>query len=361
MTLEFVDEIYEAAAIPERWAGAGILEKLAGIGQCRDGILFAIDPVGQVRWVSNDAAAGKMEVYVRDNWVALNPYLETVARIEKFREPRFVMDTEVMSADEMENTTYYRDFMRPYGCYWHTGTSISAPSGDVIKLSVHRSYDEGPLPRSATEHLTALRPHLARAVLIAARLRFEQVKATVDALDTIGLAAGAVKNGKLVAAGAGFQKLIPAVLQDRHDRLTFMSPSAQKCWQRLKNPDLMRLGGSFPIEASESQAAMVVHVLPIAGAAHDIFGAADLLLAVTIASKTSSIDDSILMALYDLTPAESQVAREIALGRDVKTIAKSRTVSIGTVRTQLHSIFEKTGAQRQVELARLVFGLSKMN
>ncbi|MBO9099388.1 LuxR family transcriptional regulator [Rhizobium sp. K1/93] len=352
--LEFIDEIYEAAAVPENWTGNGVLEKLANVAKCVDGILFAIAPDGGVRWVSNDAANEKMETYVRDRWVLQNPYLQTEERIRKFNEPRFLLDTDVMSAEEMRESSYYQNFMLPHGCYWHAGTSIIAASGDTIKLSVHRSFEAGPLAPKSIDQLTALRPHLARASLIAARLRFQQVKIALDALDAMGFMAAAIKNGRLLQAGANFAKLIPSVIEDRSDKIVFKAQSANRYWANLIEGKVLRYGGSFPIAATELFSSMVVHILPIAGSAHDVFGTADALIAVTEASRELAVADGTLMGLYDLTPAESEVAREIAAGRDVNSIAKLRGVSTGTIRVQLHSIFEKTGARRQSELTRLI-------
>ena len=75
--------------------------------------------------------------------------------------------------------------------------------------------------------------------------------------------------------------------------------------------------------------------------------------------KDTTVDDRILAGLFDLTPAEASVAREIGLGRRVEDIAKSRDVSIGTIRAQLHSVFDKTGSRRQIDLARLVYGVAR--
>jgi DNA-binding CsgD family transcriptional regulator len=299
-----------------------------------------------------------MEAYVREDWISKNPYLESQERIRRFNEPRFVMDTEVMSIEEMRESQYYRGFMTPYGCYWHAGTSIASPSGDIIKLSIHRRYEDGPLSPSVAVALTGLRPHLARAALIATRLRFEQVKATVEALDQVGLWAAAVKNGRLVVANQGFQALIPQVLYERRERISFVDRAAEKCWTNLYDRRRLKQGGSFPISASGDFPAMVIHVLPITGAAQDIFSAAEMLVVITPSARSANIDEGILVGLFDLTHAEAAVAGEIARGRSVESIASARNVSVGTIRVQLHSVFQKTGTKRQQELAHLLSGLA---
>ncbi len=359
MDHDFIDTIYEAAVVPELWKGPGLLDQLARRSQSRDGVLMGVSPDGDFRWIGNDSVIPKMQAYIAEGWGSKNPYLQSEERSRKFAEPRFLMDTDVMSVEEMMESEYYQGFMRPHGCFWHAGTGITSPSGDIIKLSVHRSFEEGPLPQEVTTRLTELRPHLARAALLASRLKFEQIKSTVDAMETLGIWAAALKNGRLVVANKSFARLIPDVIRDHRHRLVIAQKAADTRWASLLEARVAKLGGSFPIAAEREHPAMVVHALPVAGAAHDIFNAADLLLAVTPVLKEAKVDDSILAGLYDLTPAEAGVAREIGLGRSVDEVAKSRDVSVGTVRAQLHAVFDKTGSRRQIDLARLVLGLSK--
>jgi DNA-binding CsgD family transcriptional regulator len=296
-----------------------------------------------------------MQVYVGENWVAQNPYLETKERIERFNEPRFLLDTEVMSAEEMRRNRYYQEFMRPYGVYWHAGTSITGPTGDTIKLSVHRSYDAGPLSPEVTRRLTVLRPHLARATLLTARLRFEQVRAAVEAFDIIGLPTAAIRRGRLALCNNGFEKLIPAVVRDRTARLAFAQASVDQRWSGLLAAGLS--GGTFAVAAGNGFPAMIAHAVPMVGASRDVFNVADLLLIVASAERSADLDTKVLEGLFDLTAAEAAIARDLANGMTIASIAKARGASPNTVRVQVKSIFGKTGIHRQADLVRMLTGL----
>lgn len=57
-----------------------------------------------------------------------------------------------------------------------------------------------------------------------------------------------------------------------------------------------------------------------------------------------------------LTPAESRIAHGIARGEPLSAIAKANGISIGTARTQLKSVFVKTGTHRQAQLVALLAG-----
>ena len=60
-----------------------------------------------------------------------------------------------------------------------------------------------------------------------------------------------------------------------------------------------------------------------------------------------------LAAAYRLTRAESRVALHIIEGGDIASYARQAGVSAGTARTQLKSVFAKTGVSRQGELIKL--------
>ena len=87
---------------------------------------------------------------------------------------------------------------------------------------------------------------------------------------------------------------------------------------------------------------------------------ADLLLLVTDPEKPSNFPDDALRALYDLTPAETEVANGLLMGYSPEEIGCLRRVSTGTVRQQLKSMLSKTGTSRQSEMVRLFMTLPQV-
>jgi DNA-binding CsgD family transcriptional regulator len=64
--------------------------------------------------------------------------------------------------------------------------------------------------------------------------------------------------------------------------------------------------------------------------------------------------DMELQRLYGLTPTEADIVGDLINGRSVQSIGQMNRVSTNTLRTQLKSIFAKTGTKRQAELVSLV-------
>jgi DNA-binding CsgD family transcriptional regulator len=61
-----------------------------------------------------------------------------------------------------------------------------------------------------------------------------------------------------------------------------------------------------------------------------------------------------LMELFGLSPAEARLLRALAQGETLDAYARECDLRMSTVKTQLHSLFVKTGTHRQTELVRLV-------
>jgi DNA-binding CsgD family transcriptional regulator len=68
--------------------------------------------------------------------------------------------------------------------------------------------------------------------------------------------------------------------------------------------------------------------------------------------------EGLLEQVFGLTPAECKVARFLAAGVSLTEISQTLNVGLGTVRTQLKSIFVKTATRRQGELIALLSHLA---
>lgn len=65
----------------------------------------------------------------------------------------------------------------------------------------------------------------------------------------------------------------------------------------------------------------------------------------------------LLYGLFDLTPAEARLTRELLDGGALPEIAARVGLSHHTLRIQLRSIMAKTGTRRQAELTQLLAAL----
>ncbi|WP_172332526.1 hypothetical protein [Mangrovicoccus sp. HB161399] len=84
------------------------------------------------------------------------------------------------------------------------------------------------------------------------------------------------------------------------------------------------------------------------------------LIALRTGSGASCPDAATLRTLFDLSPAEAELAAALAHGRTLAEFACVREVTRNTANSQLKSLFAKTGASRQSELVRLLAGLAPL-
>jgi DNA-binding CsgD family transcriptional regulator len=64
--------------------------------------------------------------------------------------------------------------------------------------------------------------------------------------------------------------------------------------------------------------------------------------------------ERVLQKLFQLTPAETRLARSISSGDTLEEAARTLGIKVCTARTQLASIFAKTGTNRQSQLTVLL-------
>lgn len=347
-----IDEIYEAAVVPEKWRA--VLDRLAEIADGEGTLLFAAGP-GHPRWLASNAIHDAISDWTRSKWFLDNPRGQ---RLVPINEPRFLTDLDAMTIEEIDGSDFYTELLRPRGLGWCVGTSIRAPSGDTLVFSIEKAHKKGPVPRAVAEQLDNLRPHLARAAILSGRLGLDRAKVTVATLEAIGLPAVALTAaGRVVSANAGFLACEPRIRIGAGNSIQIATKSAQMLLLEaisMAARSSAGFGRSIPIRGTASEPALVAHVVPLRGAGIDVFAGALSIMYVTPVVPSGSPAPEVLQALFDLTPAEARTASLITVGKSIEQISLASGTAQNTIRTQLKSVFLKTGVQRQAELVSLL-------
>jgi len=349
-----IDRIYEAALIPEQWDK--VLEALNRIGGGLGTTLFTSNN-GPMRWLATPGLYELVRSMVESGELRGN---DRHARALALDHAGFVGDQHLFAPEERLQSVLHRRFLFPNRMGWCAGTLIRPPSGDVMVLSIERLEQDGPATPAMLEQLDALRPHLARAALVASRLHLEQARAAVATLDLMGLPAAMLgRTGRVLAMNNLLAAMTPQVLQDRNDRVQMTSKDADLLLATaLENLRAAQATSprSIPIPAREGQPPAVVHLVPVRGQARDVFSETLALLVVTPVTHGGVAQPDIIQGLFDLTPAEARVARSIASGSTPEMTALGQGVSVETVRKQLAAVLAKTGLRRQASLVGLLTG-----
>jgi len=349
-----IDRIYEAGLIPSLWP-----EVLSEIGIAiggNGGLLFAVRD-GYISAVNSNNFDQTMPLFLTEGWSERDPLLPRAAALNY---AGFLNDGDLLSDEEIATNEVYCNFYRRHGIGYRAGTIIPIPSGDSIAIVMPRHQDNGPVPRDVVSFLDDLRPHLARASLTASRLGFEHARAQADALQAIGLPGAVLRErGRLLAANGLFEALMPSLFHDRAERLTLTDAAADELFLAAVGTPLLgnnRVVESVAIAAAMDRVPMVLHVIPVRGLARDIFTRATFMLVVTPVDRGAVPSAEVLQGLFDLTPAEAQVARGVAQAESIDALAATIGVARETVRSQLKAVLSKTGLSRQQELVSLLAG-----
>ncbi|RYE07014.1 MAG: helix-turn-helix transcriptional regulator [Hyphomicrobiales bacterium] len=351
-------DIYEAAIVPEKWTT--VLDGLAARVGSAGGVLFGVSTAA-TSWMASPGIYEAMSAFVADGWAANNTRMATGISRNLHLLPRFVTEADYFSPAELAADPTYRGFFYPRGFGVSAGTVAFLPHDDMLCFSFERRADLGPFSAESLGLLDAVRPHLLRASLITARLGMEQIRTAIETLTAVGLPAVAVsQTGRVLEANALFAAAGEVWTTRGHDQIVLQNTTADA----MLTDALAALGQahvtrSIPIRQGAGQALTgVVQVIPLRRLALDIFGnmAAILVLSAPGSGARASAP-ALLLSLFDLTPAELEIARHVAAGRTVSAIAVLKQRSVATVRNQLQSVMQKTGSSRQADLIILLRSL----
>ncbi|HLY79927.1 MAG TPA: helix-turn-helix transcriptional regulator, partial [Caulobacteraceae bacterium] len=312
-----------------------------------------------LNWTASDSLGAGMRRF------ADGSYFDRSARVRlalASRHVGFLREHDVYTDEMLEGDPLYREVLWPAGLGWCAAMTIPLPTNDVLFISLERERSRGPVEDRAIEQLDLLRPHLARAAMMAARLQLERARAAADALAMIGLPALVFDNqGKVLAANDLIEAQSGAVAWRAHDRVYLKDVHADALF-RQAIATLHADGAaprSFAVRGpSDGAAALVAHVVPLRRSGRDLIArcAGVLLLSPVTLPKAPPVE--LVRSLFDLTPAEARVARHLTTGQTVEEIAIESGVSPHTVRTQVRGVLEKTGCRRQVEAVALLGGIA---
>lgn len=348
----FIDDIYEAPFIPERWPS--ILQALAQMTDAEGGLLLTVDGTRTQSWIACPVMTPLMEKFIAGGYEQYNVRPQ---RALAKRYAGFMSDTEIMTPAEMAVDPVYQDILRPAGLGWTAGSIIPMPSGDLIVFDLDRRIERGPYEQSALALLDRFRPHLARAGLLAARLHLEQARSATDTMTKLGLPAAAIDSaGRVLVKNDLLDALSDQIAIKARDQLHIANLRAGALFtQNLeKLSRSSEQAASIPLPAGEINPRAVLHLLPIRRQAHDIFFRTAALVVVTPIEPASVPQADLLGGLFDLSPAEDRIARALMSGLTLQHCAQDFGVSQETVRKQLKGIFAKTGTSRQADLLRLL-------
>ena len=265
-------------------------------------------------------------------------------------------------------TEFYQEFGRKWGYYDVLGSYFIKQADCSARIGVHRDERRPPFSEEDKRLMALLVPHLQRAFEISRHIQTikAQRESSDDALDHLPFGIVLVDSSGRPVVVNRQAELISGQgrgITITTDGLTAASPKeTQALRQHIQQAAQGQegkacRGGVLSITRDGSSLPLSVIVAPH-NSVQPLFGFAGpraaAIVFISDPAQQPAISPEILSALYGLTKAEARLATELAQGRSLDEIADAYHVSKHTLRSQLKSIFSKTGLKRQPDLIRLI-------
>ena len=296
----------------------------------------------------------------REQFFSLDPFvnlpLDTVVALEDI-----LPDKELMRSD------YYLHYLQPIDLFRILGVDTAEPDGMLARLRFSRRRSEARFTRRDRKLLELITPHLRQAIRIYAKLNRMTSERDVYAGAVSQLSVATIildEQGRVLNTNAVARALLEQgdALSLRGERLHIEGRDINKeLQQALANIIMAQQSGKasvvralrVPRPAGGSDLGLVIRPVPTTQWSE---GQSSPCAAVFISDPDlqQPASQQILGDLFELTPAEANLAMLLARGLSLAEVSNAQNISQHTARAQLKSIFAKTGVSRQAELVRLV-------
>lgn len=365
--LELIGFAYDAALAPEKWS-AFMVRLAKAMGACS----------AMLREVNYEAGNVGLYETVGLDPAYLTAYREHFVHLDCFA-PAFtslpigavITGDEAVPWEQQRKTEFVNDYILAQNLRHLMGSVLARNNRHHLQFGLQREEGQGAYDEEDRRLIRLITPHMARAIQIHRQMAevTTQKHWALSALDRLRV-------GVILLDGRGkpvhLNRAAELLAIERNgfvagrDGLVLPSPKETAQLRRLiSNAALSAtgrgsgVGGCLRVRVAEScGSTMQFQVIPLPVGLSERPWEQSLprgCVAVFIsASGGPRLSCDRVAAMHGLTPAESRLASMLAEGISLEQVAEVLSVSIQTVRSQLKSIFAKTGVTRQGALIALL-------
>ncbi len=268
-----------------------------------------------------------------------------------------------------ETSEYYNDYALPYDMPVSVTAVVDRARYGTLRLCQCRTGGEGEFPNVTRQLVPCFLPHFRLAFAIRDRLTGLQQNASAkaEALDRLPVGvlfldhAGRVRETNraaraMASAGDGFSI-------GRGGRLRGATPAQSRKLDAVlartcaAGSDMLDTGGTVELPRPSGLRPYNGLVCPLRRLGFDI-GLANWRAVLFLRDPESEIEPplDLIQRLHGLSRREAEAVWALSLGKSHPEIADDLSISIDTLRTYLRRAADKTGADRQADLVRLIVG-----
>ncbi|HEY8555310.1 MAG TPA: helix-turn-helix transcriptional regulator [Burkholderiales bacterium] len=358
-----VADAFQAAAV----TGAGwdyALRSLAHATGSRCGQLIGLGSANTVpfNWVT-DLGPQWVEEFIAEGGAdpAVNPVVRFGASIPELR---VAASGEFITPEERRRNPFLVGHVRRYDIHHVCLTPLVREEGTLIGLAVLRSKRQGEISHRERAVFASIAPHVRAAVRTQIALEHHGAKLLAGAMEALSIPAFVCDGkGRVRALTPAAEELVTSYpgLQLKEGRLRAVRPDDDTALSRAIDRAAAGLQRPGPpvthtvvVRAARGAPPVALEVVPLPAAPFQFGFVPRVLVIAPRREDPSRRRAAILRAAHGLTPAETEVALQLAAGNTAERISADRGVALGTVRAQIKTILHKLGVRRQVELVAAV-------
>ena len=296
-----------------------------------------------------------------DNYFAMDPFVNLPAG------QVFTVD-EFINPAEYYDSAYYQQYVKETGIVHLMGADLGDELGNSARLRFARIEGRDNFDADERALCQLLLPHIQQTIRLYARI-------------------ARVESERSLFAAAVDQMAVAAFILDQSARVRHCNKAAEQLaaesvWLRTQEGELCLLNGSDnlafraaladvmqahlrgepsfikALRMSSQEAAgvgMMIRPLPLVSGPE---GSRNPSVAIFISdpSRARKAPTDVLMELFRLTQAESNLALQLAHGETLDEACEHLNISRNTGKSHLSSVFSKTGVTRQTRLVQLILG-----
>ena len=371
--LDLIGGIYDVTLDPAAWnSNLGRLAQAVGAKAATVSTIDEKDPFLQIWGRSYDIGVEDVRRY-RDSFKEEEATL--YSKVGRLQAGLFVPELELresipeLSGRESGAQQWKKDCL---GLGQRIHTRLQAGGSHAEILSISYGVDDGGMTRGSRELASVFLPHLERAVRICqpmARLK-TYYNSLMEALNHLPIGVMFLAgDGIVVARNEEAQRILELkdglIISARDGLVALNSRDQAKLSTAIceavatAKGEGIGSGAVFTVDRRSGQDPFLLEVVPLI---HPDLTGSDAyrgcLLFVIDPENRSAISVEGMRNLYGLTRAEAEICRLIVECHSTQEIADIRNVSVATVRTQMKSVFSKTGLHRKSDLVRLALNVN---
>lgn len=369
-------QIYEAGVIPERWND--VVAAIARSLGADKGLLFTpyLAPQHGGMIFPHGISEETLQLWA-SSYIEHDIWAESARSKGMVGDGLVFIDEEITPREQLLDSRFYREFLSHIGigrlCF---GIVFGGDPGLALTaLSIYRDVSDPPFSAADKEWMQLLVSHVSRSLAIMQRLdtarlqnaslltSFDRLQFGVALLDSemcvLHLNAAAMsameRRDGLSISSSGYLE----------GRTTISGTPSLSRWlldnRKMPESSQTHFLDGCQIRRTDADSRYVIQCAPVSDSsgwrAHE--QAVCYVAFITDPAALRLPEESRLMALYGLTPAQTRVALGIASGGTPRETAERMGISEETVRSHLKAIFMKTQSSRQSDLVRLVLSLGQ--